>query len=135
MLEWNYASQMRGGGTGGFGKDAAAERSASEKAESGLGEIKMNLSATGGNSILRLEETASDFFSDFLAAAMALHMQQGCRPSKVSDIASDMECVRRFEASMVAHATVCSAVQCSPVVKTSAKTMRHFPPRANIFAE
>ena len=58
----------------------------------------MNLSATGGNSILWLEETASDFFSDFLAAAMALHMQQGCLPSKVSDIASDTECVRRFEA-------------------------------------
>ena len=114
-----------------MGNDAAAERSASEKAESGLGEIKMNLSATGGNSIFKLEETASDFFSDFLAAAMALHMQQGCLPSKVSDIASDTECVRRFEASMVAHATVCSAVQCSPVVKTSANTTSIFPQRTS----
>ena len=34
---------------------------------------------------------ASDFFSDFLAAAMALQRQQGCRPSKVWVMASEKD--------------------------------------------
>src|SRR5208283_2737773 len=109
----------RGGGGGGFGKEESAENSASENAETGLGEISVNFSATGGNSIFKVAETASDFVSAFLAAAMALHSGQGCWPSKVSETASVTDCVQRFFASIVVHATVCSAAQCAPVARTS----------------
>ena len=54
--------------------------------------MNTNFAATGGNSIFKVGETASDFFSDFLAAAMARHNGQRCFPSKVSDTASEMEC-------------------------------------------
>lgn len=38
----------------------------------------------GGNSSLLARSVNSFFFSDFLAAAMVLHKQQGCLPSNVS---------------------------------------------------
>lgn len=89
------------------------------------------MSATGGNSIFIVGETVSDFFSDFLPVAMALHSGQGCSPSKVWETASDTDCVRRLFASIVVHATVWSAAQCMPVVNTSAATTRYFLLRAN----
>jgi len=89
------------------------------------------LSATGGNSIFNTGETASDFFSAFLAAAMALHRQHGCWPSKVLPTASENESQRKLFASIVVHATVCSAAQCRPVARTRAVTTRNFPQRAD----
>ncbi len=122
----------RGGGTGGLEKYEAADRSAGGKAKvKFFGEIKMNFSGMGGNSNFKLRENFSDFPPDFLAVAMALHMQQGCLPSNVSDTASNIEWVCKFEASMVAQATVCSAVQCSPVARTSATTTQSFPQRTS----
>src|ERR1700690_1811598 len=65
---------------------------------------------------------------------MALHRQQGCRPSKVQATASMTECVRRLSASIVVHATVCSAAQCAPVDTTSATITQPLPNRANTTA-
>jgi len=115
--------------------EAGAENSVRVKAEMGGGEIKVNLSATGGNSIFNPGTMASDFFSDFLAAAMARHKGQRCLPSKVLATASDTECVRKFAASILAQAAVCRAVQCKPVVKTSTTTTNIFPQRASTLAE
>ena len=86
--ELNQAKKLRGGGTGGLGEDEAAENSAREKAEMGSGEMSAKFSSMGGNSIFKVGETASDFFSDFLAAAMARHNGQRWCPSKVSETAS-----------------------------------------------
>ena len=127
----NQAKSPRGGGTGGFGKDESAENSAGEKAEVGAGEMSTNFSGAGGNSIFNVGETASDFFSDFFPAAMALHSGQGCLPSNVLETASVTDCVQRLFASIVVHATVCSAAQCAPVERTSAAITRNFPQRAN----
>jgi len=92
-------------------------------------------SAAGGNSIFNTDETASDFFCDFLAAAMALHRQQGCLPSNVLLTASDNESLHRLRASIVVQATVCKAAQCAPVENTSAKTTNNLPQRAITVAE
>ncbi len=127
--------QTRGGGSGGFWKIESAESSASEKARTGSGETRTNFSGAGGNSIFKAAETASDFLSDFLAAAMALQSGQRCLPSKVAETASETDCVRRLFASIVVHATVCSAAQCTPVIRTSATTTNNFPQRANTMAQ
>lgn len=93
--------------------------------------MRMNFSGAGGYSIFKAGATASVFCWDFLAAAMARQIGQGCSPSKVCETASETVCVQRLPASIVVHATVCSAAQCRPVVKTSATTTRNFPQRAN----
>ena len=49
------------------------------------------------------------FFSDFLAAAMALQIGQGYLPSNVRTTDSESECVRKLSASIVVHATDCSS--------------------------
>jgi hypothetical protein len=126
--------KFRGGGTGGLENNEATGDSVSLKTEMVFGEIKVKPSATGRNSIFKVVVRASDFFSDFLAAAMALHKGQRCFPSKVSETASETDCVRKFVASIVAQATVCRAVQCNPVVKTSKTTTKIFPQRADTLA-
>ena len=123
--------KLRGGGTGGFWKVESAENSVGEKTRKYFGGTRANFSAPGGNSIFNAATTASDFFSDFLAAAMALHNGQGCSPSNVFETASETDSVQRLSASIVVHATVCSAAQCAPVVRTSAATTRNFPQRAS----
>ena len=93
--------------------------------------MNANFAATGGNSFFTVDETDSDFFSDFFAAAMARQSGQRCFPSKVSDTASEMECDGRLLASIVVPAMVCSSAQCAPSVVTSAKTRQIFPMRTN----
>lgn len=88
-------------------------------------------SATGGKTIFNTGETASDFFPDFLAAAMALHRQHGCLPSNVLQTACETHSQRRLVASIAVQATVCSATQCRPVAKTRANTTKNFTQRAN----
>ena len=61
---------------------------------------------------------------------MALHNGQGWLQSNVLETALEKFSVVRFAASIVVQATVCSAAQCRPVVKTSANTIRNFPLRA-----
>jgi hypothetical protein len=131
----DQTKQPRGGGTGGFENDEAAENSVRKKAEMGIGATKMNPSAAGGNSIFKTDVIVGAFFSACLAAAMARHKGQRCLPSKVSDTASETECERKFAASIVAQAAVCRAVQCNPVVKTSKTTTKIFPQRASTLAE
>ena len=87
--------------------------------------------STGGNSIFRQTEIASDFFWDFWAAAMALQRQQGCLPSKVLHTAWAKQSPRRFFANMAVQATLCNAAQCRPVVRTTTATTRTFPKRTN----
>ena len=63
---------------------------------------------------------------------MALHKQHGCRPSNVCFTASARECVRKLSASIVVHATDCSAAHGAPVIATSSSTITpHFPSRTN----
>ncbi len=89
------------------------------------------LSLTGGNSIFNVGVVAADLCADFFPAARALHNGHGCSPSNASLTASATELVVRLAASIVVHATVCSAAQCAPVVKTRARTTRNFPLRVN----
>ena len=131
----NQTVAARGGGTGGLLAMRFAEQSAAEQAERGWGANSLNGSVTGGNSIFNVVATAADFFSEFFAAAMARHNGHRCRPSKVCATASVTEWDRRLPASMVVHATVCSAAQCAPVVRTSASTTAIFPTRANTGTE
>jgi hypothetical protein len=127
----NQTGKLRGGGTGGFKERESARAFCSGNISNRVGETKIIFPATGGNSIFNTGETASFFFWDFLAAAMALHRQHGCFPSKVLSTAWENESQRRLVASMVVHATVCSAAQCSPVASTRAVTTRNLPMRAN----
>jgi len=109
----------------------SAKASNGGKIKIGFGAIRTNPSAAGGNSIFKTGAMASDFFSDLFPTAIALHSRQGCLPSKVWDTASVSDCwLARLDASIVVHATVCSAAQCHPVESTSARTTRHFPKRA-----
>ena len=126
----DQTKESRGGGTGGWEKDESAENFTSSKVKNGFGAKRVNLSAPGGNSIFNVGETDSDCFSDFLPVAVALHSGQGCSPSKVWETASDTDCVRRLFASIVVQAMVCSAAQCSPVVRTRTMTTRNFFRRA-----
>jgi hypothetical protein len=61
----------------------------------------------------------SAFFSDFLALAMTLQMEQGCCPSNVRATASVNETVRRLSASILVQATDCNAPQCAPLAARS----------------
>lgn len=69
------------------------------------------LAVARGNSNFCSCREESFFFSDFLPAAMALQMGQGCLPSKVSDIAWPTEPQLKFSASIVVQATDCSKAQ------------------------
>ena len=128
----NQTKNPRGGGSGGLGKKFLAKKWDCGCNANCAGGNKIIFPATGGNSSFKFVATAADFFSEFFAAAMALHNGQRCRPSNVSDTASVSDCwLERLAASIVVHATVCSAAQCAPVVTTSAATTKNFPKRAS----
>ena len=132
ITAWDQTEKFRGGGSGGLPVKQTAKRLSAWKVLNILGATSTNLSATGGYSIFNLSVRASDFFSDFFPAAIALHRGQGCSPSKVCETASVSDCwLTKLAASIVVHATVCSAAQCAPVVNTSVSTTRHFPKRAS----
>ncbi len=109
---------------GGLRKAERAETPCKDSAETGVGAIKANFSATGGYSIFNWDTTAVDFCSAFFPAAMARHNGQRCWPSKVWETASVNDCLQRLSANIVLHATVCSATQCDPVAKTRAATTK-----------
>jgi hypothetical protein len=119
----------RGGGTGGSqernGAEVSTSLTTSERPNASLGTRR----GDRRKSILRFTDATADFFSDFLAAAMALHRQQGCLPSNVLETAWEKDPHRRLLASIVVHATVCSAAHCSPVTSTRAMTTVIFPQR------
>lgn len=85
--------------------------SVDENAGNSFGEIKIIFSATGGNSNFNFSTVASDLFSDFFPAVMALHNGHGCSPSKVFETASEKDSLPKLAASIVVHARVCSAAQ------------------------
>lgn len=95
----------------------------------------MKFFAAGGYSSFCTCVKKTDFRSDFFPAAMALHNGQGCSPSKVFETASVTDWLQRLFASIVVQAMVCSVAQCKPVAKTSARTTRNFPQRANTTAK
>lgn len=129
--EWNQARSNRGGGSGGLRESDRGKKSICGSQANSVGGNKLIFDASSGNSSFSTGATASESFWAFLAAAIALHMQQGCSPSNVSETASVSECVRRLLASIVAQATVCNAAQCRPVVWTSRTTTINLPGRAN----
>jgi hypothetical protein len=127
----NQTKKRRGGGSGGGEENKSAKKLCCGSSSNCAGGNKFIFPATGGYSIFKDGATASDFFSAFLAAAMALHMQHGCSPSKVSETDLEKDSLVRLAASIVVHATVCSAAQCAPVVRTSTVTIKTFRQRAN----
>ena len=72
----------------------------------------------------------ADFFSDFLASAIARHSGQGYCPSKVRVIASHKDCVRKLFASIEVQATVCSKDQFKPVIVTKVTISQNLSKRA-----
>ncbi len=62
---------------------------------------------------------------------MARQIGQGYWPSNVRAMDSESECVHRLFASIVVHATDCSATQCRPVVAMSATITKILPDRTN----
>jgi len=127
----NQTQKLRGGGTGGSQDRESAKAFFSGSRANRPGGNSVVWPATGGNSLFNADATASDFFCSCLAAAMALHRQHGCAPSKVLLTACDKDSLQRLLASIVVHATVCRAAQCRPVVNTRAATTANFPQRTN----
>ena len=130
----SQAREFLGGGVGGRRGSTFANMSARGNILNEDGATRTGVSGNGGNSKLDTGGANSDLRSEFLPAAMALHKQQGCRPSNVRLTASATECVRKLSASMAVHATVCSAAQCAPVEITSATITHPLPKRANTTA-
>ena len=127
---------IRGGGNGGLEEMESAEKNSSATNSKSVGARTTKDSATSGNSSFNFSVSASDFCSDCFPALMALHNGQGCSPSNVCETASVRDCwLERLAASIVLHATVCSAAQCRPVARTSARTTRNFPQRTNTKAD
>lgn len=79
----NQAKKQRGGGSGGLRKIDSAEDFLTAIRLNRAGGNNQEFRADAKYSNLALLRSASDFFSDFFPAAIALHMQQGCLPSKV----------------------------------------------------
>jgi hypothetical protein len=107
---------------GGISEKVRAEMSAAVGNGKCAGHIKAKSSVAGGNSSVLKEGVTSLFFSDFFPAAMALHRQQGCWPSKVRVTASASESWRKFRASMEVQASDCNIPQCSPMEQASTRT-------------
>ena len=128
---FDQTKKLRGGGTGGLAKEELAKKVCGGNNLNNAGGKSKTAAATGGNSSFITGATASDFFSVFFPAAMALQSGHGCSPSKVLETAVVRVSLRKLLASIVVHATVCSAAQCAPVVNTSVSTTRHFPKRAS----
>ena len=116
------AKARRGGGVGGFLKKVWAKKSAAVGSAKCAGLVNAKSSVAGGNSSVLKEGVNSLFFSDFFPAAMALHRQQGCWPSKVCVTACASESWRKFSASMEVQASDCIIPQCSPMEQASTKT-------------
>jgi len=131
----NQMKELRGGGNGGGEESKSAKKFFGVCNSNCVGGSKISFSATGGYSIFNVGETASVFFSDFLAVAMALHRQHGCSPSKVLATDSATESWQRLSASIVVHATVCRAIQCRPSEAASIVTRNSLDNRKNTRGE
>ncbi len=118
----NQAGKFRGGGSGGLEKTNSAGKFSVATRLKLTGANSRKFRAIGGYSSLVLFRLRSDFFSDFFPAAIVLHKQQGCCPSKVLEIAVEKFSQLKLAASIVVHATDCSNAQCRPNERTSTST-------------
>jgi len=128
-----YPTTDRGGGVGGWKFRGSANAPATARRKKRTGKTITKTATSGGYSNFCFCSGISDFFSVFFPAAIALHKQQGCLPSKVLPTAAATESVVRLPTSMPVHATVCNMTK-GPAVATNIATIRsNLPSHWNTF--